>query len=712
MNAIIGLSHLAMQSGLNKKQRGYVSKVYKAAENLLGILNDILDFSKIEAGKIELETIVFSLEDIFENLANILSYRIEDAGLELMFDIPADTPAALIGDPLRLEQILLNLTNNAVKFTTAGEIIVGVREEERDGLTRTYHFWVKDTGIGLTNEQQSKLFKEFSQADSSTTRKYGGTGLGLAICKKLTEMMNGDIWVNSETGKGSTFHFTVDLREQESREERAPEDPAAGELKILVADDTPSSRTIICEMLEAFGFQSESAETPAAVLEKITAQKDGGYDLIILDWNIPEKDGVEIAREIELSTEIRKKPKIIMMTAYGKDDAFHASQGVESIVEFLAKPIMPTALLDSIMTASGRHKKSGRRSGANKSLLDLLDLQSGLKGSKVLLVEDNPINQEVAVELLVNNGIELSLAENGEQAVRMVKEENFDAVLMDCQLPVMDGYEATRRIRENRRFEKLPIIAMTANVLSGDREKSLKSGMNDHIGKPVNPSELFSALAKWITPEPVPEGPIEASGKGINPFPEIDGLDIEGGLLLLQGNTSLYSKLLMKFSGMYEDFEEQYNAAVEKSPEEALRLAHSLKGSAGNIGAVKIRKQASDLETALRSKASGQELEQKLKTLMAALSPLITELKKHHKPYHTDSSDSSGLTESSITDQMIEKMRKLLEENDTEALNYLGTMVEAAGKLQFKPQFKRFAGSVENYDFEQALSDMKALFSS
>ncbi len=712
MNAIIGLSHLAMQSGLNKKQKGYVSKVHKAAENLLGILNDILDFSKIEAGKIEMEEIDFYLEDVFENLANILSYRVEEAGLELVFDFLVETPTALVGDPLRLEQILLNLTNNAAKFTEQGEIIVGVRQiDGKNGKSR-FHFWVEDTGIGMTEEQQSKLFKEFSQADSSTTRKYGGTGLGLAISRELAELMGGEIWVSSEKGKGSTFHFTVDLQVQSSEELRYPDFTDAKDLKILLVDDNPSTLAILSEMLNSFGFDYDSVTRSEEALDKIQNARDKEFDLILLDWNLDGSDGFELAGRIENETNINPKPGIIMTTAYGSDDLLQAGQELSCIVEYLAKPIMPSSLLNSILSLSGHYINPSDRISRSKARYQR---QVIMEGSKVLLVEDNPINQEVAIELLDNYGIEVSLAENGQQALEMLETDSFHAVLMDCQLPVMDGYEATRRIRREERFRNLPIIAMTANVMSGDREKSLKAGMNDHIGKPVNPEELYRVLSKWIdaTIQPELTESQDLKSGGEKAFPEIPGLDIAVGLNLLKGNQNLYAKLLLKFADMYEDFKRQYLSTLETSPEDAERLLHSLKGSAGNIGAGEIRNLAAELEKAVREDAPDKEQSLRRETLNSALSFLIQNLKDKKGSLPLTVPKESESLETSVSAEKVDRLKRLLEENDTEALNLLSEMKECcSGRFQRNPKFKKFVNSVENYDFEQALTDMEDLFSS
>ncbi len=708
MNAIIGLSHLAMQSGLNPKQQGYISKVYRAAENLLGILNDILDFSKIEAGKIDLENIDFFLEDVFENLANIISYRIEDSGLELMFDISPSTPTALNGDPLRLEQILINLANNAVKFTEKGEIVIGVRADDCTGKSCEYHFWVRDTGIGLTVEQQNKLFKQFSQADTSTTRKYGGTGLGLAICRKLTQLMDGEIWVDSEAGKGSTFHFTVNLARQEDEHERFPDHSSIDELKILIVDDNSTSLLILSEILVSFKFDIDTASSSEEAVLKLSGT-DKKFDLVLMDWNLPGRDGIDTVKMINKSEEISHKPLVIMMTAYGRDDAISASRGVENIAEYLSKPIMPSSLLDAVLAATGSKVRSARRIDMHTELLDTV--KSGLKGARILLVEDNAINQEVAIELLSSAGIDVTLAENGLEAVELVFKEGFDGVLMDCQLPVMDGYEATSKIRENSAYSDLPIIAMTANVLSGDREKSLKAGMNDHVGKPVNPAELFSVLGQWIQKTKIElddEDILEGDGI-LTEMIDIPGLDTEAGLFVVQGNRALYMRLLGKYVEMYDDFSEQFKKALAEGPEASTSLAHSLKGSSGNIGATAVRKAASQLEAACRDKAENNELNYLIERVNLNLSDLIADIKENVIKLQPEGHDSENDKAPSLTNEMVDKMEHLLSENDTEAVIYLETFIEAAGNKQFTPAFRKFVKCVENYDFEKALDNLRKL---
>ena len=710
MNAIIGLSHLALQSGLDEKQYGYISKVFRSAENLLGIINDILDYSKIEAGKIEFERIDFFLEDVFDNMAGILGLKVEESGLELMFDISKDTPTALTGDPLRLEQVLLNLGNNAVKFTENGEIVIGVRAESLEDNPCLYHFWVRDTGIGMTGEQQKKLFREFSQADTSTTRKFGGTGLGLAISKKIIEMQHGEIWVDSEAGKGSTFHFTVRMEKQDVEHVRFSDTGELGNLRILVVDDNPTALSILSEMLENFGFNAEICGSGDEAVEKLTGESE--YDLVLMDWNLPGKNGIEICRGIAAGHDKPECPKTIIMTAYGKEDARSAGRDIPQIMDYLAKPLMPSVLLDSILTVFGRRERKEARGALFRDRDAREEVRADLKGARILLVEDNPINQEVAVELLESSGINVRLAVNGLEALKMLEEYEFDGVLMDCQLPVMDGYTATEKIREQEKFRDLPVIAMTANVFTRDREKSIEAGMNDHIGKPVNPSELFAIMSRWIVPGN-PEAAAEA-GEDLTPFeeielPTIEGLDVEAGLSVVQERKHVYRRILFKFAEMYSDFDSLFSEALgSDDPEAAVRFAHSLKGSAGNIGAVDVREAASRLETACRDNKANPDIPAIADSVKQLLDPLTdgiirfseaSDSRARGKKY-ADSAELTGISA---------RMKKLLEDDDTEAVELLAEFCEAAGPRQFEPGFKRFIRNVENYNFENALAELNRL---
>ena len=513
MNAIIGMSHLALQTQLDKKQRNYIEKVNRSGENLLVIINDILDFSKIEAGKLNLETVNFNLHDVMDNLAHLVGMKIEDKELELLFNTAPDVPTALIGDPLRLGQILINLGNNAAKFTETGEIVVGIDKvaDFEDGVE--LHFWVRDTGIGMTPEQCDKLFKSFSQADSSTTRKYGGTGLGLAISKNLVEHMRGKIWVESVFGAGSTFHFHARFGVQVSPEVgRLFKAEEFQGLRVLIVDDNASAREILSTMSKTLGLEVDAAQNGSEALRLIDMAdtKMQPYDLVLMDWKMPMMDGIDTVGRL-LSAPSSRVPAVIMVTAYDREEALASARarGV-ALKTMLTKPVTPFTLLEAMGNVLGKdlHVSTRKEVRAN----DDADALNQLKGARILLVEDNEMNLELAEELLETAGMDVVLARNGQEALDILASDTrFDGVLMDCQMPVMDGYDATREIRKNPDFKDLPIIAMTANAMVGDKEKVLEAGMWDHIAKPLNVSAMFTTMAKWIRPAAVARATSSAS---------------------------------------------------------------------------------------------------------------------------------------------------------------------------------------------------------
>jgi CheY-like chemotaxis protein/HPt (histidine-containing phosphotransfer) domain-containing protein len=705
MNASMGLSHLALQTGLDSRQRGYINKVYRSAESLLGILNDILDFSKIEAGRIAMESIEFRLEDVFDNLANVLGLAAQDAGLELMFDLPPGLPAVLTGDPLRLGQVLLNLGNNAVKFTKAGEIVFGVRIESEDASSITLHFQVRDTGIGISPEQQELLFRQFSQADSSITRKYGGTGLGLVISRRYVEMMKGRIWVESETGAGSTFHFLAVFTKAENGAPRSAEPPETTRLRLLVVDDNRNARIIITETLKNYGFRADEAGSSESALRAI---EDNGphdpYDMVLLDWNMPGTDGIGTARSIQESRSLEKKPKVIMMTAYGRDDVMAAARGITIICDFLAKPFIPSTLMKAIRRARRIPDDTGNRRTEVRDDV-MADVRARLRGAKVLLVEDNEINQDVALELLKSNGIRTRLAVNGQEALDMLERESFDGVLMDCHLPVMDGYTATIKIRSQERFKDLPVIAMTANVMSGDREKSLAAGMNDHIDKPVDVKNMLTIMAKWIRPSSrsgEDGAPEEADGPGRNEnLPELPGIDVAEGLALIQGDMRLYRRLLGMFREKYGDFRTLFHEAeMDPDSKAATRCAHSLKSAAASIKAMDVLEAATMLETACRREMGNDKIEHLLEKTAAALAPVISGLSALDRREGADPSRFNGL---------LARLKSLLLEDDPAALSAAGELLSLPGMDHQKRQIKRLSRAVKNYHFEKALIELEKL---
>ncbi|SLM28310.1 putative Histidine kinase [Desulfamplus magnetovallimortis] len=512
MNAIMGMSHLALKTELNSRQRDYLNKIDLSAKSLLGIINDILDFSKIEAGKLEMESIDFDLADTFVNVCNMITVKAQEKEeLEVLFRIDPKVPDYLKGDPLRLGQILINLGNNAVKFTERGEIFLTTEVMEFScDATVKLKFTVRDSGIGMTQAQCSRLFQAFSQADASTTRKYGGTGLGLTICKRLVNLMGGEIWVKSKPEKGSEFIFTAwfGIGDGDLKIPLKPAQEMSG-MRVLVIDDNSTARQILEEMLTAMQFDVDLASSGKKGLELI---KDAHaskrpYELVFMDWKMPGMDGMETAYAIRSIPELSLFPKIILVTAFAWDEADvdgDTAFNMADIDGMLIKPVSQSDLLDAIMEAfvsqdTGTSFKSGKvKESEEKNLMPI-------RGAEILLVEDNEINQQIAFEILTSAGLKVTIAENGQKGVEKVMEHKtsgqmFDVVLMDIQMPVMDGYEATRLIRQESLFSDLPIIAMTANAMIQDREKAASAGMNDYVAKPIDVKELINTLLKWIKP--------------------------------------------------------------------------------------------------------------------------------------------------------------------------------------------------------------------
>ncbi len=504
MNAILGMSQLAMRTALDPRQHNYVQKIHVAAQSLLGVINDILDFSKIEAGKLDVEQLDFQLGDVLDNLANVLGMGAEEKGLELLYVEPPDLPHALVGDPLRLSQVLLNLGNNALKFTERGEIALAVQVQAQGPDWTELRFEVRDTGIGIDPAQRARLFQPFEQADASTSRRHGGTGLGLAISRQLVRLMGGELEVDSEPGRGSRFFFTLRFGLQPNQPRQAPlrHEGLQGS-RALVVDDNASARELLVDMIGLLGLAPDSAADGSAALQKVAAAEAAGmpYDLVLLDWKMPGMDGVECAQRLRaLARAGGRAPTVMMLTAFTRDEVLlKLAQQQVPVAALLTKPVTPSSLFDACCQALGQAAavttRTQRRQGA------LVENRSSLAGARLLLVEDNEINRELALELLAGEGISVAVAGDGQQALQMLAQEPFDAVLMDCQMPVMDGFAATRALRQQPQWRDLPVIAMTANAMAGDRQKALDAGMDDHIAKPINIDEMFATLARWVRPQ-------------------------------------------------------------------------------------------------------------------------------------------------------------------------------------------------------------------
>ncbi|MBE7375680.1 response regulator [Pseudomonas lopnurensis] len=711
MNVIIGMSHLALQSDLAPGQRNYIEKVHGAAQGLLGIINDILDFSKIEAGKLAFEQAHFQLDDVMHNLADLSVIDAQDKDLELLFDIATDVPTALVGDQLRLGQVLLNLLSNAIKFTERGEVKVSIRVEDAGEQDVGLRFEVSDTGIGIGEADRLRLFQAFTQADSSTSRRHGGTGLGLTISKRLVEMMNGEIGVESGPGAGSTFWFSARFGLQHGQRELPMCDEDVQGMRILVVDDNASARQIFTAMLGALGFDVATlSRGEEAVDELLRAQQQGRpYRLVIMDWLMPGMGGVEAVRHIRAS-EVAETPLFVMATAYSRDELM-ASLGDLPIEAILIKPVTPSILLKTLLNAFG--KQVARQPQRNLPASEYRQAREELRGTRLLLVEDNPLNQEMAVDILAQAGIHVEVAEHGAQALEMLLCSDYDGVLMDCQMPVMDGFEATRRIRQQLGLLDLPVLAMTANAMAGDKESCLAAGMNAHIAKPIDVQRLFITLRQWIAPRQArpPEDAVAAEPSAdASALPAIPGLPQQAQALeRLAGDAPLLRRLIRRFGETQADSVERIRQALASEDRaSAARIAHTLKGLAATIGATALAEQAAALEHQLRHErhdpapsalaALGQTLGQLLEQIHRALPPATDEAPSGQAVH-----DPERLL------GQLEQLARLLREDDAAAIRVVPDIVEQLGLMQRMVAADELNELVTRYAFEEALALVEEL---
>ncbi|HEX5802850.1 MAG TPA: response regulator, partial [Azospira sp.] len=608
MNAVIGLAELILRTDLTPKQRDYVKKLGSSANVLLVIINDILDFSKIEAGRMTVESVPFDLREVLDNLSNVVVGQAEEKGLEVLFECQAGVPDRLLGDPLRLGQVLTNLAGNAVKFTARGEVVVGVRRVTGEEGGAGLRFSVRDTGIGMSREQMGSLFQPFHQADGSITRRFGGTGLGLAISRQLVELMGGQLHVDSTAGQGTTFWFDLPCLSDDVPQAAAlPAPDSLLNRRVLVVDDNATSRTILDSMLSRRGFDVDSADSGEAALAMIAEHNAKGgepYGLVLMDWRMPGLDGIETTRRIRNDLKLSAMPAVLMVTAFGREEVMQEAERA-GLDGFLVKPVSETLLYETILGLFGQQLPSvgdGGRAGGSGDEARL----AAIRGARVLLVEDNPINQQVACELLQQFGMRVDVAVNGATGVAKACSGKYELVLMDVQMPDMDGFEATRRIREHPELAQLPIVAMTAHAMAGDREKSLAAGMFDHLTKPIDIKRLLGVLLRWISPGERPDFELPASerrGEARAPavlLPEIAGFDAVKGLAQVGGDERLFSRLLVNFAQTYADAADELQTLLAAGEtRRAGILAHSVKGTADTLGAGVLAASAAAIELAL-----------------------------------------------------------------------------------------------------------------
>ncbi|MGQ5523962.1 response regulator [Chitinimonas sp. PSY-7] len=699
MNAIIGMSYLALKTELTVRQRDYVGKIHNAGTSLLGIINDILDFSKVEAGKLELESEPFRLDDVLDSVSSLVAQKAGDKGLELLFSNGKDVPQDLVGDPLRLGQILVNLINNAIKFTEKGQVAITISPLKRVGDKVQLRFGVHDTGIGMTEEQAARLFQAFTQADGSTTRKYGGTGLGLTIAKRLVESMGGAIQVESAPGWGSSFVFGIWLGISLNAlpgQKSLPESLKG--LRVLVVDDNASAREILSEQLTSLDFSVSVCTSGREAINVVRqADLDHPFDAVFVDWMMPEMDGIETVNQIRA---FNRGSHIIMVTAFGRDDV-RAQAEVMGIDGFLTKPVSQSSLLDSILGILGPQV------GNAAKLADISESLPSLNGIRLLLVEDNKVNQQIAVELLESANAAVTVTSNGREAVDTLMAAgpaDFDVVLMDVQMPVMDGIEATRLIRGDVRFTDLPIIAMTADVLTEEREACLAAGMVDHIAKPLDPPTMFVTLRHWVRPMPIVDASTRTLQTEASPqqvIPGFEGLDQAAGLKRVAGNLILYLRLLRQFAEEEADASARIKTAlVEGDTATAIRTVHALKGVAGSVGFTDLQAATIVLERTIKAgeayHAASQVVEQELMRVIASLRGALAQERS-----------AEVVTVSGDTPAILERLSSLLTASDGEAVSYFLEHAPLIRSVFPDGNYTDFEKALTNFDFIAALDHLK-----
>ena len=706
LNVIVGMTRLMSETELADSQRLQLQKIEMAAKLLLGVINDILDFSKIEAGKLDIERIEFALEDVIREVVELNSLKAAEKGLEMNVRMAAGIPERLLGDPLRLSQILNNLLSNAVKFTRQGDVLLQVEVLKRLEEDVVLRLVVKDSGIGMSKEQQDKLFQSFSQADGSTTRRYGGTGLGLAISKQLCELMGGTIEVTSCLGEGSSFTvhlpFTI-LEERRRTKERLLPQAGLSQKRVLVVDDNPTAREILQSMLTSMHLLTATVASGREALEELMRANAGGqpYDIVLLDWKMPQMDGIEAARRIG-DSKLTRMPRLLMVTAYEREYVREEAKkaGVDI---FLTKPVRPSELYEALLEIMGQ-KRPAQREQVNRRRFP---------GARVLLVEDHEMNQEIAIGFLSNMEVETEVAVNGLEAVDLVRSKDFDLVLMDIQMPVMDGLAAAKAIRQLQKtgIERLPVIAMTAHAMKGDREKSLEAGMNDHITKPIDPDELAKMLEKWLPKEKVavntaetsPALKVDATAPADPPPLSFPGFDWQQGLKYLGGNPERYVQMLQKFTVDFADATERIQEELaDGRQEDALRRIHSLKGVAGTLGAVALQEAAKRVEAAMRT---GEEYGSELELLFQEQHHFLTELTQRLPRELSAAPEAETRSRGNVADllEIVKQLENyLMKRQPHPAKAMLRRLLETQWPLDIDAELAELQNALQRYHFEEA----------
>jgi two-component system, sensor histidine kinase and response regulator len=712
MNAVIGLNQLMLSTQLTPKQRDYTKKIASSANALLGVINDILDFSKIEAGRMTIDQAPFDLREVLDNLSNVIVGQADAKGLEILFAKESDVPERLIGDALRLGQILINLAGNAVKFTDRGDVVIRISLLASDEKQARLRFSIRDTGIGMSHEQLDRLFHPFHQADGSITRRFGGTGLGLVIARQLVELMGGRLDVESCPGEGTTFWFDVSFeRAMQAADELAiAPDELLGK-RVLVVDDNSTSREILRHMLSKKSFRVDTADSGEAALNMIESRqrnKDEPYDLVLMDWKMPGLDGIETTRRIKNNLQLDFMPAILMVTAFGREEVMQEAEHA-GLDGFLVKPVGESLLYDTILDTFG-YTPSERRSSDGDAIALAGKTLSEIRGAQILLVEDNSINQQVATEFLEQLGMRVDVASNGREGAAMACSGRYDLVLMDIQMPEMDGFEATRRIRAEAAFSRLPIVAMTAHAMTGDYERSLEAGMFDHLTKPVDLNRLRDVLLRWIKPGKRPTDGLREVGATANfaegpALPEIPGFDRNFGLQRAGGDQKLFRKLLQEFCFDGAGAARTIRVALaEQQARTAELAAHSIKGAASTLGSEPLATAASRLEVAIRAGETDldsclNEFERELDAFCLPLQAYFATVPEKQAKVPVAAADS--VSRAVLVDRL-QQLQHLLAAGDSETEDFIATLQNTPAYAGWQDELDTIAMHIEDVEFKIA----------
>ncbi|HPW57270.1 MAG TPA: response regulator [Candidatus Rifleibacterium sp.] len=713
MNAVIGYSHLALKSGMPDKMHEYLNKILVSGNKVLELINDILDFSKIEAGKLSIENTSFVLDEVMSDLANVVSAGGNGREIYFFFMIPPDIPENLVGDPHRLGQILTNLVSNAFKFTERGEIEVRVALLEKIESQVKLEFSVRDTGIGLSPEQQKRIFEDFSQADGSTTRKYGGTGLGLSISRKLANAMGGQLEVESEPGRGSRFFFSAWFGVETAKSQ--PVSEVLGGRRFIITDSRALPWRGLMAHLEMSSATVRLVPSGRELLEALKSEPEEQLcDLVFIYAKLTDMDGVELARTIRNDQTLKKRPAVVLVAHRDEFSALCNDKTIRSTVadDVIMAPITPSDMMNTVI---GIFAPVLRRQGMKH--FEEHDWKNQLYGVRVLLAEDNLINQEIALELLQQAGCSVRIASDGCQAVEeiMAADVPWDIVLMDVQMPHMDGLDATRMIRADSRFADLPIVAMTAHAMSDARDRCLQSGMNAHIVKPINPEDLFQTIRRFCRPDQqIPRAQqVKVLAESSPESFRVDGLDVVSGMRRVMGNFSLYVKLLRRFVEEQANVSTRITQLLEQGDTtRAAQLVHAIKGVSGNLGATEVFAQAQNLERCIKEARPAAQIETEMKNFSARLGSLVSAIRVALPDEQPVTSEFDGQATPHISQKLHKELPlliKLLKQSSVELIECYKNLSEELRSVCSQEEYSLLEKAVRTGEFDQAVEPLTKL---